>query len=131
MDIKKKYTFLARNITQIIYFIFLISFVLNLVLAILYLRMGFWVVGILTPLSAVIIPKAALGIILILGRSNSLVWLNLSEIITQVFKNTWQRYNRSNLIRFSEIRNAIIREMLWLIIGLLPIIIFVILVLAR
>jgi len=122
---EQHYSFLFKYGWCIIYLVFLIGLFLNGSVAISYFRNGRWLLGIWALFSILILPKAALGLILIAGHK-SIVFLNMPEIIRGIFPRTMQRYRSDSLIYISgnPILIGVVRELIWLGIGLFPIITF-------
>lgn len=123
-DFRHRETFLFKNGGYIVYLIFLIALIINLIVSIHYFGNASWLFGIWALVSIFIISKAVLGLILLVGHK-SIVFLNMPMIIWKVFPWTMQRYRSDALISFYHpILKGFIRELFWLGIGLFPLIYF-------
>ena len=124
---ERHYTFIFKYGGYIIYLVFLIGLFLNGGVATLYFKNGQWLFGIWALSSIIILPKATLGLILILGRK-SYVFLNMPMILRRIFPGTMRKY-RSDSLSFPVFGNPVlkgfIKQIIWLVISLVPIIAFI------
>ncbi len=122
---KEHETFLFKNSGYIVYFVFIIGIFLNGGLSIHYFINGFWYFGIWAILSIMILPKAVFGLILLLGEK-SIVSMNMPMILRGIFPKTMHRYGSLSLVSSfgHPVLRGFIREIIWLGIGLFPVIIF-------
>ena len=119
----QNFSFLFKNSGYIIYITFLIGLLLNLFLFITYLKLGQWFLGIWAVFSIIIIPKAVLAIILVVGYKDA-INLNMPIIFNQIFPNTMQKYGND---LFSYNRSKVLaKHTLLLIISFIPLIIYII-----
>lgn len=123
---EQQYTFIFKYGGYIIYVVFLIGLFLNGGVATLYFKNGQWLFGIWALSSIILLPKATLGLILILGRK-SLVFMNMPMIMWKVFPGTMQKYRSDSLISIfgNPVLKGFIKQIILLAISLMPIIAFI------
>ncbi len=113
-------TFLFEYGTYIVYLVFLMGLLINGTVVALHFISGRWLFGIWAIFSIILLPKAALGLICLLGRE-SIVSMNLSFIIMKIFPSTIQKYRYAF---GSQVLKGFLREIIWLIFSLVPILVF-------
>lgn len=127
----KKYenSFFWKYGGSIVYIIFFVGFFLNGGIAIYNFLNEQWLFTVWALLSIFILPKAILGFILnfsYLVLHNPLVFINMPQIMWEVFPGTMQKYRRDSLSVFGNpVLTGFIKEIIWLLISLAPIIIFI------
>jgi len=123
---ERHYTFIFKYGGYIIYLVFLIGLFLNGGVATLYFKNGQWLFGIWALSSIILLPKATLGLILILGRK-SIVFMNMPMIMWKIFPGTMQKYRSDSLISIfgNPVLKGFIKQIIWLVISLVPIIAFI------
>ena len=119
---ERHYTFLFRYGGYIVYLSFLVGLLLNGVVATLHFKSGQWLFGIWAIFSIILLPKATLGLILVVGRESH-VFLNMPKIISELFPGTIRRYRT---IFGNKILKGFMKEIIWFVIGIVPIIVFMI-----
>lgn len=124
---ERHYTFLFKYGGYIVCLFFLVGLFLNGAVATLHFKNGQWLFGIWAIFSIILLPKATLGLILLLGRESS-VFLNMPMIIGKVFPGTMQRYRSDSLISIfgNPVLKGFMKEIIWFVISLVPIIAFII-----
>lgn len=122
---ERHYTFLFKYGGYIVYLVFLIGLFLNGSVAILHFMNNQWLFGIWAIFSIIFLPKATLGIVLILGRE-SIVFMNMPMLIWKIFPGTMEKYRSESLISITGnlVLKGFMREGIWLVICLVPIIAF-------
>lgn len=122
---ERHYTFLFKYGGYIVYLVFLIGLFLNGSVAILHFMNNQWLFGIWAIFSIILLPKATLGIVLILGRE-SIVFMNMPMLIWKIFPGTMGKYRSESLISITgnPALKGFMREGIWLVICLVPIIAF-------
>jgi len=113
-------TFLFEYGTYIVYLVFLMGLFLNGTVVALHFISGRWLFGIWAIFSIILLPKAVLGLICLLGREST-VSMNLSFIIMKIFPSTIQKYRYAF---GNQVLKGFIGEMIWLVVSLIPIIVF-------
>ncbi len=110
----------------IIYLVSLIGLFLNGGVATLHFINGRWLFGIWALFSIILLPKATLGLILLLGRK-SIVFMNMPPIMWKIFPSTMQKYRSDSLISIfgNPVLKGFVREIIYLVISLVPIIVFI------
>ncbi len=108
----------------VVYGVFIGALVLNGVVARSCFVHGRIVLGLWSIAAIIVLPKAALGLLLLVGK-DSLMWLSLSKVVYKAFPRTVHRYGRQRAslgIRgFGDpLTVAYSRELCWAIVGLLP-----------
>jgi len=122
---EQHYTFLFKNGCYIVYLVFFIGLFLNGSVAILHFMNKKWLFGIWAIFSIILLPKATLGLVLILGRK-SIVFLGMPMIIWKIFPGTMQKYRSESLISITgnPVLKGLMIEATWLVISIVPIIAF-------
>lgn len=120
MNNDERNTFLFEYATYIVYLVFFIGLFLNGTVAALHFISARWVFSIWAIFSIIFLPKAALGLICLLGRE-SIVSMNMSFIIMKIFPSTIQKYRYAF---GSQILKGFLREIIWLVLSLVPIVVF-------
>ena len=113
-------TFLFEYGTYIVYLVFLMGLFLNGTVAGLHFINGRWLFSIWAIFSIILLPKAALGLICLLGRE-SIVSTNMSFMIMKIFPRTIQKYRYAF---GSQVLKGFLREIIWLVLSLVPILVF-------
>ena len=118
-------SFLFKYGGYIIYLVFLTGLFLNGYMGIFYFKNGPLWLGIWALLSIFILPKSVLGLVLLFGR-RSLLYTNLPGLIRGLLPRTIQGYRDISLsvVFGSPEWKRLIKETIWLAVGLLPLIVF-------
>lgn len=119
-----KYTFFAKKGSYIVYFAILLAVIINIPLSIYYLQNKSWWLFVVSIFSIFVFPRAILCIILLLGRNNSLVLLNMSKLIRRLFPKVINRYNNTMSYSGDRLENSVINSLIWLFIALCPVVFF-------
>ena len=103
-----------------------LSFFAMIVPAILAARFhfseGYWVLGIWSLGSIIIVPKAVVGLVLLIGRESSL-WLGMSFLVCKLYPTTTARQRwEENKFGGAPVWHAYLREFGWLALGLFPVV---------
>lgn len=112
-----------------VYFVFLMGLLINGSVAILNFINNRLVFAIWALFSIILLPRATLGFILRLSwmMRNPLVFMNMPTIMWKVFPGTMQKYRNDSLSVFGNpVLSGFIKEIIWLVISIVPIIIFII-----
>lgn len=119
-------SFLFKYGGYVVYLVFIIGLSLNGGVGILYFRDRQWLLGIWALFSILMLPKAALGFILIADRKDA--FLNMPEIIRGIFPRTMRRYRGDSMFYLEDnsVREGVIKEFIWLGISFFPILAFLI-----
>jgi len=125
MNNDERDTFLFKYGTFIVYLVFFIGLFLNGNVAAQHFINARWLFGIWALFSILLLPKATLGLILLLGWK-SLVFMNMSFVIYKVFPGTIQKYRSDSLVSGlgNPVLNGFIRQIFWLVISFVPIVVF-------
>ena len=121
-------TFLWKYGGYTIYLVFLMGLFLNGGVAALNFINGRWLFGIWELFSIILLPRATLGFILRLSwmKRNPLVFMNMPTIMWKIFPGTMQKYRSDSLSVFGNpVLTGFIKEIIWFLISLVPIIIFI------
>ncbi len=113
-------TFLFEYGTYIVYLVFLMGLFLNGTVAVLHFINGRWLFGIWAIFFIILLPKAALGLICLLGQKRG-VFINMSYIIGKIFPRTIQKYRYAF---GSQVLKGFLREIIWLVLSFVPILVF-------
>lgn len=119
-----KQTFLSKNVSYIVYWIFLIGLLLNSVMALLYFKSGLIFLGIWAVLAIFMLPKCVLALLLIIGYKSIDPPSDLSRIIYSVYPRTILRYDSMVLLVRGGRIGGILKQIFWLAIALGPLIRF-------
>jgi hypothetical protein len=117
------YGFLFRYAASIVYGVFLAALFLSMAASVAHFSSGRVLFGLWCLAAIPILPKSALGLILIIARDTPLALMNLPMIFYSVFPGTTTRYRSDNLVfevLYHRVRNGYLREILWLAVGLVP-----------
>ena len=116
-------TFLFEYGGYIIYIVFFVGLLLNGAVAISHFKSGQWLFGIWAMFSTILLPKATLGLILLLGRKFMVYW-NMPLIIWRLFPGTMQRYQSRSLISIlgNPVLKGFMKQITWFVISIVPII---------
>ncbi len=126
-------SFLRRYGCYLVYLVFFVGLFLNGGVAIFHFRDGRWLLGVWALSSIVVLPKATFGLILIAGHE-SVGPFDIPEILSDIFPRTMRRHDVSkitgyyalgNLLGYNPVLRGVVRESIWLGIGLFPIIAFI------
>lgn len=113
----------------IVYIVFFIGFFLNGGVATFNFLNKQWLFAIWALFSIFLLPKAILGFILrfsYLILHNPLVFINMPQIMWNIFPGTMQKYRSDSFIVFGNpMLKGFIKEIILLVISLMPIIIFI------
>ena len=125
-----KETFLYKNGNTIVLQVFLISLIISIILSIYYFINGIWLFGIWAFFSIFMIPKATLGLILIIGRKDIIAY-NLSPSVYRLYSGTIARYRNISSLYGNSVLMGFIRESLWLGVALTPLIYFLVKIITK
>jgi hypothetical protein len=117
----QRHAFLFEYGAYIVYLVFLMGLFLNGTVAVLHFINGRWLFGIWAIFSIILLPKAALGLICLLGQK-SIVCMNMSFIIGKIFPSTIQKYRYAFF--GSQVLKGFLREIIWLVLSFVPILVF-------
>ena len=119
-----QYSFLNNYGTYIVYLAFFIGLLLNGGVAISCFMDSQWMLGIWAIFSIILLPKAILGIVLVLGWED-VVSMNISFIIRSMFPGTMRKYG-IDILSFNfpyTVLKGLSKQTIWLIISITPIVV--------
>jgi hypothetical protein len=122
--IYQEYGFLFRYGGSLVLGVLVGSIVLNGVTALMHFLSGSVLLGFWALAATLMLPKAVLGLVLIMARRTPIALLSLPMLFYSLFTRTVQRYRGDNLmfeVVLHGARNGYIREGLWLVAALIPI----------
>lgn len=118
------YSFLYDYWVYIVYLAFFVGLFLNGGIAISYFMNSQWMLGIWAIFSIILLPKAILGIVLVLGWK-SVFFTNSSFIIQSIFPGTMRKYG-VDILSFNfphTVLKGLSKQIIWLIISFIPIVV--------
>lgn len=121
-------TFLCKYGCYLVYFVFLIGLFLNGGVAIVHFINGRWLFGVWAIFSIYLLPKAVLGLILLLGRKSVVMVLDMPRILWKIFPGVIQKYRSDSAYYFLitlALLKGVVREIILVVISLVPIIVFI------
>lgn len=119
--------FLYRNGGYVVCYFILIGLLLNAPLAFIFFKEGKWILCVWSIFSIFLLPKATLGLVLIMGR-NSFIEINMPLSFWNLFPRTMAKYRSAELI--SVFGNPVLKwfvlEIFWFLISFIPLAILII-----